>query len=98
MDSLIATSSQFISDMEEVEVVADRRLLARICLVREELRWIHLEASFNQIGRWTTCYSRSHLLQPDLMNPTAVLPSSGQISCRATSATCYSLAASSAAA
>ncbi|MEW5305368.1 MAG: hypothetical protein WDW36_007911 [Sanguina aurantia] len=46
VEALLSTTSQFIDDMEEQESVADRALLARMCLVREELRWVELERSF----------------------------------------------------
>eukprot|EP00195_Chlamydomonas_chlamydogama_P008745 CAMPEP_0202897154 /NCGR_PEP_ID=MMETSP1392-20130828/5993_1 /ASSEMBLY_ACC=CAM_ASM_000868 /TAXON_ID=225041 /ORGANISM="Chlamydomonas chlamydogama, Strain SAG 11-48b" /LENGTH=366 /DNA_ID=CAMNT_0049582727 /DNA_START=253 /DNA_END=1353 /DNA_ORIENTATION=- len=46
-DALVSSSTTFIDDMEEQTVVADRRLLARLCLVREEARWLELEAAFN---------------------------------------------------
>lgn len=45
-ESLSAAATQFIDDMEDAEVVIDRRLLARLCLVREEVRWIADERSF----------------------------------------------------
>uniref|UniRef100_A0A7S3VMY3 Uncharacterized protein n=1 Tax=Dunaliella tertiolecta TaxID=3047 RepID=A0A7S3VMY3_DUNTE len=45
-DSMVATSSQLIDDMEEQQVIADRRLLARMCLVREEVRWLDQEQNF----------------------------------------------------
>lgn len=48
MDSLWATTCQFVDDMEEQEIIADRKLLARLCLVKEELRWIDLEQNFMQ--------------------------------------------------
>ncbi|MEW5314075.1 MAG: hypothetical protein WDW38_005598 [Sanguina aurantia] len=46
VEALLSTTSQFIDDMEEQESIADRALLARMCLVREELRWVELERSF----------------------------------------------------
>ena len=45
-ESLVAAASQFIEDMEDAEVIIDRRLLARLCLVREEVRWIADERAF----------------------------------------------------
>lgn len=46
-DSLAATASQFIDEMEEQEQVLDRRLLARLCLLREELRMLREEDVFS---------------------------------------------------
>ncbi|GAX77155.1 hypothetical protein CEUSTIGMA_g4600.t1 [Chlamydomonas eustigma] len=45
-DSLVTAASQFIDDMEDQSSILDRRLLARLCLVREEVRWLGLESSF----------------------------------------------------
>lgn len=42
--SLSAAALQFIDDMEEQQLVADRRLLARLVIVQEELRWLGQEA------------------------------------------------------
>eukprot|EP00798_Chlamydomonas_sp_ICE-L_P028106 gene28106-31214_t len=47
VEGLLATTSQFINDMEEQTIVIDRRLLSRLCLVREEVRWLDLETSFS---------------------------------------------------
>lgn len=35
-----------LDDMEDQEEILDRRLLARLCLVREEVRWLSLEQGF----------------------------------------------------
>lgn len=48
LDALAAATSQFIDDMEEKMVVPDRRLLARLCLVKEELRYLDMEMSPDQ--------------------------------------------------
>ncbi|KAI8473087.1 MAG: hypothetical protein J3K34DRAFT_501351 [Monoraphidium minutum] len=44
MQALAATANQFVDDMEDQEVVADRSLLARLVLVREELRALNARA------------------------------------------------------
>ncbi|KAG1672207.1 hypothetical protein FOA52_002908 [Chlamydomonas sp. UWO 241] len=49
--SLSTAATQFIDDMEEQDVVVDRRLLARLCLVREEVRFLGLEAGFTGGGQ-----------------------------------------------
>lgn len=48
-ESLFSAASQFIDDMEDGEIIMDRRLLARLCLVREEVRWIADERSFTSV-------------------------------------------------
>lgn len=44
-DALLASAGQLIDDMEEQQVVADRRLLARLCLVREEVGMLQAGSS-----------------------------------------------------
>ncbi|KAG2493512.1 hypothetical protein HYH03_008328 [Edaphochlamys debaryana] len=46
LDTLSATASKFIDEMEDQREVPDRRLLARLCLVREELRLLREELRF----------------------------------------------------
>eukprot|EP00210_Caulerpa_lentillifera_P005263 g5030.t1 len=46
---LFVAANQFINDMEEKEVVADRRLLARLCVIREEARLVELEMRYQGI-------------------------------------------------
>ena len=50
MQSLAATANQFVDDMEEQQVVADRALLARLVLIREELRALHQRAAEQRAG------------------------------------------------
>ncbi|KXZ50118.1 hypothetical protein GPECTOR_18g92 [Gonium pectorale] len=49
VDTLSATASKFIDEMEEQPQVLDRRLLARLVLVREELRLLREEVRFTSI-------------------------------------------------
>lgn len=63
VDGLLATSSQFIDDMEEGEVVADRALLARMCLLREELRWVEMERSFGGDSAASSAAKRANVPQ-----------------------------------
>ncbi|KAG2454128.1 hypothetical protein HYH02_001164 [Chlamydomonas schloesseri] len=50
LDTLSATASKFIDEMEEQAEVLDRRLLARLVLVREELRMLREEGRFTDDG------------------------------------------------
>ncbi|GIL92422.1 hypothetical protein Vretimale_6501 [Volvox reticuliferus] len=47
LDTLAATASKFIDEMEEQPEIPDRRLLARLVLLREEVRLLREEARFN---------------------------------------------------
>lgn len=47
IDTLSATASKFIDEMEEQPEVVDRKLLARLVLLREELRNLREERRFN---------------------------------------------------
>ncbi|GLC37631.1 hypothetical protein PLESTF_001640200 [Pleodorina starrii] len=47
LDTLAATASKFIDEMEEQAEIPDRRLLARLVLLREEVRLLREEARFN---------------------------------------------------
>ncbi|GBF97706.1 hypothetical protein Rsub_09764 [Raphidocelis subcapitata] len=51
MEALAATANQFVDDMEDQEIVADRVLLARLVLVREELRALHARSSERAAAR-----------------------------------------------
>lgn len=50
MQSLAAAANQFVDDMEDQPEVADRVLLARLVLIREELRALHQRASEQREG------------------------------------------------
>ncbi|KAG2432564.1 hypothetical protein HXX76_008909 [Chlamydomonas incerta] len=50
LDTLSATASKFIDEMEEQAEVLDRRLLARLVLLREELRLLREEGRFTDDG------------------------------------------------
>jgi hypothetical protein len=45
-EALASTAGQLVDDMEDAEAVADRALLARLVLLREELRAMHARRSY----------------------------------------------------
>ncbi|KAL6757921.1 hypothetical protein V8C86DRAFT_3094409 [Haematococcus lacustris] len=49
LEGLLATVGHMIDEMEEHQEVPDRRLLARLCLVREEVRMLEREAAFGPL-------------------------------------------------